>query len=113
MICCTFTYGEHAVSEHTAFGIVDAKGRELGAHTRITPITVAFGPVREYFRFMALEPGVYFEVDVHTTRDGKPFGASHAQPILTTLDDARREAAARVAGARNRYAKRAAAGQKL
>lgn len=111
---CPFRSGPGPVLfEHTAFGIADDKGRELGAVARIYPITVELGPVREYHSLMTIAPGLYFEVSVQVTRDEKPFGASPRRHLFESLDAARAKADELVAGARKRYAKRAAAGQKL
>lgn len=111
---CTARYGlGPVVSTHTPFGLVDAKGRELGAHTRIHPLTVELGPIGDCHGFLALAPGLYFEVLVHVTRDGKPFGASPRRHLFETLEAAQVKGAELVEGARKRYAKRAAAGAKL
>jgi|SRR5262245_35689516 len=98
-------------AEHTSFGIVDAKGRELGACVRMQQIAVMPGPIQ--WSSYSIAPGLYFEVQVHVTRDEKPFGASPRRHLFETLEAAQGKAAALVEGARNRYAKRQAAGAKL
>ena len=112
---CTANYADDGavVSEHTSFGLVDGKGRELGARTLIHALTVGFGPIQDWHGFMTLEPGLYFSVWVHVTRDAEPYGASPRTHYLGTIEAAQRKAAELVDGARKRYAKRAAAGQKL
>jgi hypothetical protein len=114
---CTARYvddGTPVVSEHASFGLVDGKGRELGAHTLIHALTVELGPIAEWHcSVTTLAPGLYFEVRVHVTRAAQPYGASPRSHCLGTVDAAQRKAAELVAGARKRYAKRAAAGQKL
>lgn len=114
---CTARYadddGKPAVSEHTSFGLVDGKGRELGARTLIHALTVELGPIAEWHSAMTLAPGLYFSVWVHVTRDAQPYGASPRTHYLGTIEAAQRKAAELVAGARKRYEKRAAAGQKL
>lgn len=105
--------GLEPVSTHTSFGLVDAKGRELGAYTRILPMTVELGPIAEWHGHLRVAPGLYFEVTVHVTRAGERFGASPRRHLLETREAAQAKADELVAGARKRYAKRAAAGQKL
>lgn len=110
---CTARVLEPVVATHTSFGLVDGKGRELGAYTRILPLTVELGPIAEWHGHMTLAPGLYFEVTVHVTRAGERFGASPRRHLFETIEAAQRKAAELVAGARKRYEKRAAAGQKL
>lgn len=112
---CPYLYhSESATEEHVAFDLVDDRKRELGARTLIVPMAVIEGPVAEYCMFMNdLDPGLYYQVQVHVTRAGVPFGASPRRHTFESVEAAQRKAAELVAGARKRYAKRAAAGQKL
>ncbi len=112
--CAYLSHYEIRTEEHVAFDLVDAKGRTLGARTLIVPMSVIEGPIAPYCSFMNdLAPGLYYQATVHVTRDGVPFGASPRRHTFESVEDAQRKATELVAGARKRYAKRAAAGQKL
>jgi hypothetical protein len=109
---CSYDY-DNRTETHVSFdGLVDAKGRTLGARVRLTPVTVTAGfepPGR-----CTTEPvGTYVAVYVHVTRDGSTFGALHRDYWESTPAAAQRKADELVAAARARYAKRAAAGAKL
>lgn len=107
---------DNAISSEVSFGLVDDKGRELGAHTYIVPYTVTAGydgPSTDGGYMCAAEPGSGFLVNVHVTRNGKRFGASHPSHTCATLEAAQRQVAVLVAAARTRYAKQLAKSGRL
>ena len=71
---CTKTHIS-TITTHTAFGVLDSRGREIGAQVAQSHYQYTAEPngVWGYTH----EEGIFIEVRVHATRDGKCYGASH------------------------------------
>jgi hypothetical protein len=73
----TITNQTKTQSEQINFGINDPRGREVGA--KIRTWETDFEPIPLNFQsWHNIEPGHYFTLDVHATRNGVEYGA--AQP---------------------------------
>ena len=98
-----------------AFGVKDAKGREIGAKIRTFEEVFSFGPGvaqypgSDYAHTCNIAPGLYYGFYPHATRNGKPYGAG--QPVQRFATTAERDAAIAkyLAGARKRAEKAARA----
>lgn len=65
-------------SEHTEFGVHDAKGRMVGAEVKFcTQVMEATDPTttQGFLGYEGVKPGTYLTAWGHATRDGKHFGA--------------------------------------
>ena len=80
------------------FGLVDSKGRKLGA--KVTIINPPHADAK-------------WSVKVQVTRNGEEFGASQGADGAATEDGAFAMASKKVSAARTRYAKALAAGKKV
>lgn len=65
-----------------AFGIVDKKGREIGC--RVSRYVAEYYVETGRTSGWAIEPGYYFAVRVHATRDGQDYGAMNDEHRFAT-----------------------------
>lgn len=99
---------DRATSRFVSFSLYDAKGRRLGAHIRITPVSVVAtsSPHATGSCHLAdhYDLGTkLLHVVVQPTRDGRNFGTARYGKIVQTAEDADDEAWRRVEGMRKRY----------
>jgi hypothetical protein len=73
---------------HNNFGVLDERGRMIGAKIRTSEITRTKKRMVE-FGCMCLESqlGFHYEFIPQATRDGKPFGASQLGDIFRTIEE--------------------------
>lgn len=87
---------------HTAFGLVDAKGRKMGAwvttETRLaTENNTNSGQI--------IEPGVWFTVSMCASRDGAGYGVTGGTQYFRTEDERAKYIEKRMKGMRTKAAK--------
>jgi hypothetical protein len=108
---CTWHH-EQELTGRDSFGLVDAKGRAIGAVWRIVPVT--FEPIEtEAFGWYGHAPGHYYAAHVQPTRDGKPFGATQPDRMCSALEAARSKVEALIEASRKRYARQAGTWRKV
>jgi hypothetical protein len=109
----TMSARQNEKREHTAFGLTDERGREIGA------LAVTFecdyitrddeaDKFRACFR---IAPGHYFEAYVHATRNEKAFGASQRTMIFQTAAERDAYVTKRLENSRKAAAKKQAVSQ--
>lgn len=83
------------------FGVRDAKGRKCGAYARTH--RVEFVAVPDEARVAAnVEPGTYYELYCHATRDGVSYGGGDTRKLYRTPEEAAAAAKAYFARAAKR-----------
>ena len=93
-----------------SFGILDNKGREIGASIIIAAVTVTDALEEDrcyYLNFDA--PGDFIGVRITATRDGFQYGACQKTDYFKSSDEAQSAIEKRLEGMRKRYAKMFAA----
>lgn len=91
--------------EQRNFGILDSKGREIGAW--ITIFEIDFEPAIESHQgYYQVAPGHYFASRTQTTRDGVVYGPSQPMHFSSTVEERAARIAKYLAKARQRAAKK-------
>jgi len=102
---------DYRPAEHRDFGVVDARGRKVGAVIYRYTLTIAELPVDDWDSGLARRSllGTWYAVTGRATRDGEEFGSGHPERLFAT--EAEREAyiAKHLAGARKRAESKVAA----
>lgn len=92
--------------ETTNFGVVDGRGREIGASVGRFEFTLIACGESEGARY-PVAPGFYFAWRSHSTRDGVPYGATGRERRATSEAEREAQIAAYLKGARYRAARKA------
>jgi hypothetical protein len=77
--------------ENVEFGVTDNKGRALGARVITREVEMVELLPDQQSCYLSLEPGRWFTLQVHQTRNGSDFGAGHRARYFRTA--AERDAA--------------------
>jgi len=102
MTTCTMSTITEIKQAHTEFGLVDAKGRKMGAwvttETRLaTESNTNSGQI--------IEPGVWFSVNMCASRDGKGYGVSGGTQYFRTEEERAKYIEKRMKAMRSKAAK--------